>query len=1056
MTFDEVLKQVSELLQREGRVAYRVLKRRFALDDEYIEDIKADLIDAKRLALDEGGKVLVWASSVPSSKFQFQVPVPSSPQPLTPNSQSPSGERRQLTVMFCDLVGSTALAAQLDPEELREVIRIYQQTCAEIIERHEGYIAQYLGDGLLVYFGYPVAHEDDARQAVRAGLEIVAAFQERDVGATSRSPLQVRVGIHTGLVVVGEIGGGSRREQLALGETPNLAARIQAVAAPNEVVISATTARLVQGYFAIQELRAQSFKGINQPTVIYRVLRESGLRSRLQVARTTGLTPLVGREQEVAVLVQRWEQIKEGQGHGVLIGGEPGIGKSRLVQALTEHVLKEPHARLVCRGSPYHRHSALYPVIDLLERVLEFQRDDLPERKLDKLENNLARFSALSSDTHACIASLLSLPTTRFPLPALPPQRLRQKTLEALLAWLLAGANQQPLLVVVEDLHWIDPSTVELISLLIDQLPTARLLMLLTFRPEFSPPWPLRPYVTTLAAPRLGHRHIAVMAEKVAGENQLPSEVVQHLRNTTDGVPLFVEEFTKMIVESGLLQLKGGRYELIGSLLPTAIPATLHDSLMARLDRLSRGKEVAQLGATIGREFSYELLRAISPLDDTLLQQELETLVDADLLYRQGLPPQATYVFKHALIREAAYQSLLKSTRQQHHRKIAQVLLERFPELAETQPELLAHHYTEAELLSQAIPLWSQAGQKAVERFANEEAISYFTKGRELLALLPATPERIRQEIDLCVTLGGPLIASKGYAAPEVAATLARAHTLCGQVGETSETVPALLGLFAFYAVRAELQTALALAKQAVKVARQLQERPLLLAAHTVMGIPLFWSGELSRARAHWEEGLTLYEPRRDRLYFGIQDFGVVCHCYVAMALWMLGYPDQAAKHHVEALTLAQQLSHPFSQAWVLNWAARRSHYRRESRAVQEQADALLTIANEHGFSQFVAHGTILKGWALADQGRTEEGITLMRQGLEAMRTTGAELSRPWFLTILAQTYGHHGHFEEGLEVLTEALALVQQSGEQASAPELYRLRGEFLLGLQDAKRINH
>jgi predicted ATPase len=380
-------------------------------------------------------------------------------------------------------------------------------------------------------------------------------------------------------------------------------------------------------------------------------------------------------------------------------------------------------------------------------------------------------------------------------------------------------------------------------------------------------------------------------------------------------------------------------------------------------------------------------------------------------------------------------------------------LIERFPNLAETQPELLAHHYTEADLAPQAMPLWLKAGRKAVERFANEEAISHFSKGQELLASLPATPERLRQEIELCVILGGPLIVTKGYAAPEVAATYTRARALCEQVGEIPEAFPALLGLLAFYVVRAELQVALTLGEQALKIAQRAQDRSLLLAAHCAIGVPLFWSGELAQARAHWEEGLSLYEPHRDRLYFGIQDFGVTCHCYVAMAFWLLGYPDQAAKHNVEALALAQQLSHPFSLAWAFNWAARRSHYLQESQAVQEQADALLSLSTEYDFSQFVAHGTILKGWALAAQGREEEGVTFMRQGLDAMRTTGAELSRPWFLILLSETYGKGGHFAAGLEVVTEALKLVQQSGEHASEPELHRLRGEFLLGLHDAGR---
>lgn len=482
-----------------------------------------------------------------------------------------------------------------------------------------------------------------------------------------------------------------------------------------------------------------------------------------------------------------------------------------------------------------------------------------------------------------------------------------------------------------------------------------------------------------------------------------------------------------------------------------AIPATLYDSLMARLDRLSTIKEIAQLGATIGREFSYEVLRAISPLEETALQHELAKLVEADLLYQHGFPPQATYVFKHALIREAAYQSLLKSARQQHHRKIAQVLTERFPELAETQPELLAHHYTEADLPSQAVPFWLRAGRKAVERFANVEAISHFNKGRELLALLPATPEHIRQEIELCVTLGGPLIVTKGYAAPEVADVYTRARALCEQVGEVPETFSALLGLCAFYVVRGELQAALSLAEQAFKIAQKAQDRSLLLAAHATIGVPLFWSGQLVEARAHWETGIALYQPQRDRLYFGIQDFGVTCHCYVSMALWMLGYPEQAAKHEAEASVLAQQLSHPFSLAWVANWAARRLRYHRESRAAQAQAEALLTIATEHGFSQFIAHGAILKGWALAEQGSEEEGVALMRQGLAAMQTTGAELSRPWFLALLAEAYGKYGRFAEALEASAEALALVQRSNECLAEAELYQLKG--LLTLQQEAR---
>ncbi|MBI3302537.1 MAG: AAA family ATPase, partial [Deltaproteobacteria bacterium] len=625
----------------------------------------------------------------------------------TPNSELSSGERRQLTVMFCDLVGSTALSAQLDPEELRTVVQEYQAACAAVISRFDGYIAQYLGDGLLVYFGYPVAHEDDAQRAVRAGLEIVSVLQQRNtqvqpvVGATHASPLQVRIGIHTGLVVVGEIGAGARREQLALGETPNIAARVQSIAEPDTVVLSATTHRLVQGLFTYHDLGSRTLKGVSTPIAVYRVLGESGVQSRFEVAASTGrLTPLVGREEEIGLLLRRWEQVKEGAGQVVLLSGEPGIGKSRLVQTLKEWVAGEVHARVECRCSPYHQNSAFYPVIEHLYRLLQFQREDSPEEKLRKLEVGARRAVPLQADTVPLLAALLSLPhPDGYPHPVLTPQRQKQKTMEALLACLLKETERGPLPSVWEDVHWADPSTLEFLSLLIDQVATARLYLLLTFRPEFRPPWAIRSHLTQITLSRLPRKQVEVMVEKVAGGEVLPAEVVQQLVAKTDGVPLFVEELTKDVGATPASPFP-----------PLAIPATLQDSLMARLDRLATAKEVAQLGATLGREFTYDLLKAVSPLDEAALQKELAKLVEAELLYQRGLPPQATYIFKHALIQDAAYQSLLKSKRQQVHQQIAQVLAERFAETKETQPELLAHHYTEAGLVEQAIPYWQKAG----------------------------------------------------------------------------------------------------------------------------------------------------------------------------------------------------------------------------------------------------------------------------------------------------------------------------------------------------------
>src|SRR5712692_2218998 len=703
MTFDELLAQVVELLQHQGRVSYGALKRRFALDDDYLQDLKDELIDAQRVAVDEEGKVLVWVGEAEGGeKAKGAKGEKEKDSGLrTPNSELISGERRQLTVMFCDLVGSTALSTQLDPEELRAVIQAYRATCATIIRRFEGHLAKYLGDGLLVYFGYPLAHEDDAARAVRAGLDILAELPQLNermqsgVGATGRSPLQIRIGIHTGLVVAGEMGVGDQPEPLAIvGETPNLAARLQQEAHPNTVVISAATSHLIQGYFACADLGLHEVKGAPAPLQVYRVLGESGVQGRLEVAARRGLTPLVGREQESGLLLECWEEVKEGRGQEVLLSGEAGIGKSRLVRVLRERIAGEARAWLECRCSPYRQNSALYPIIDLVQRVFQFSRDDSPEEKLRKLEVGAHSRAPLQTDTIPLLAHLLSLPLPeRYPPLNLTPQRQKQKTLEALLTWLLAEAERQPVPFIVEDPHWADPSTLEFLGLLIEQVPTARLLTILAFRPEFTPPWPSRSHLTHLTLQRLPRKQVEEIVEKIAGDKALPAAVVQQIVAKTDGVPLFVEELTKMVVESGLSV--GATH---ASPLPLAIPVTLHDALMARLDRLGPTKELAQLGATLGREFNYELLRAVSPVDETALQQGLRQLVEAELLYQRGLPPQATYLFKHALIQDAAYQSLLKSTRQQYHRQIAQVLEERFPETIEIHPELLAHHYTEAGL----------------------------------------------------------------------------------------------------------------------------------------------------------------------------------------------------------------------------------------------------------------------------------------------------------------------------------------------------------------------
>jgi class 3 adenylate cyclase len=795
MDYDELVAKVIELLQREKRVPYRVLKRRFELDDDYIEDVKIDLIEAKRLAVDENDRILVWIGDAQAVAPQ---PAQTTPRPavqeqpspeVTPRSTAPpDAERRQLTVMFIDIVESTSLSSQLDPEEYRGVVRAYQAFCSEVVQRYNGHVAQYLGDGLLVYFGYPQAHEDDAQRALRTGLGILAAMGDLNSRLQSEKGIQLalRLGIHTGLVVVGEIGSSRRQEQLALGETPNVAARIQARATPNTLVVSRATYRLIQGYFECQDLGAQALRGVTESMHIYQVLSESGATSRLDVAQPRGLTPLVGRESEVALLQERWEQAKAGHGQVILLTGDAGIGKSRLIQTLKDHVANEPHVRWECRSAEYYQNTALFPLVDLFQRLLRFQAQDTPDEKFGKLEQMLRQYRLPLEESVQLFAPLLSvpLPAHHYPPLNLSPQRQRQKTLETIITILQEEAERHPVLFIVEDLHWADPTTLELLNLVIEQIPTASLLVLLTCRPHFQPAWHHRSYLTEVTVHRLSQHATERMAAQVVGGKRLPAEVLQQIIEKTDGVPLFIEELTKAILESGYLKETHTHDELTGTLPALAIPVTLQDSLMSRLDWLMTGKVIAQLGATIGRQFSYALLQAVSQLNERTLHEELHRLVEAELLYQRGIPPQATYTFKHALIQDAAYESLLKSTRQQYHQRIAQVLEEQFPETVEAEPELLARHYTEAGLNEQAVRYWYKAGQRASERFAYVEAIAHLRQGLALLTTLPETSKRTQHEVDIHIALGASLLATKGYGAPEVEQIYLRAHHLCQHLEE--------------------------------------------------------------------------------------------------------------------------------------------------------------------------------------------------------------------------------------------------------------------------------
>ena len=1056
MTFDEVLEQVRELLQSKGRVAYRALKRRFELDDEYLEDLKAELIDAAQVARDENGKVLVWVGEEARAKNKEEVKSKARQLSAAPGSHLPAsraeGERRQLTVMFIDLVGSTTLSQQLDPEDYHARVVTYQTACQQIITRYEGHIAQYLGDGVLVYFGYPAAHDEDAVRAGRSGLEVVAAVGQLEF----TPPLQVRIGIHTGPVVVGEIGSGAHAERLALGETPNIAARVQGQAEPDTVVVSAATYRLVYGLFESQDLGLQTLKGIATPLSLYRIIGESAAQSRFEVALSTGLTPFIGRDPELGVLRQHWEQARAGDGQVVLLSGEPGIGKSRLVQEFKEQLGRDGVTRLEFRCSPYHQNSALYPIIDHLQRLLQFAREDTPAIKLGKLQHTLSLYRFPQTDTLPLLAALLSLPHPEgYPPITVSPQKQKEKTQAALVAWLIEEAAQSTVYNAWEDLHWADPSTLEVLTLLLDQGPTTRLLAVLTFRPEFVPPWRNRSHLSQLTLRRLGKPQVEIMVEKVTGGKTLPQEVMQQIVSKTDGVPLFVEELTKTVVESGLVRGEGDRY--VGAhgdapIPPLAIPSTLQDTLMARLDRLAPVKELAQLGATLGRAFSYELLHAVSPLDEGSLQQGLRQLVEVELLHQRGLPPHATYLFKHALIQDTAYHSLLKSKRQHYHQQIAYVLAEQFPDIKGTQPELVAHHYTEAGLAEQAIPYWQRAGQRATQRSAYVEAISHLTKGLELLKALPDSPERTQQELALQAALGAALVAVKGYTAPEVEKTYTRARELCQQLGETPQLFPVLYRLVVFYMNRVELQTPHQLAEQGLHLAQSVQDQSVLSLAHTVLGWTLYYLGNLTSARTHLEQAIALYDSPTHPRPIGTEDPRVDCFSYTSWTLWYLGYPDQALKRSHEAVALAAGRSYPFTLAIALGFAAWFHLLRREGQIARERAEAVITLSTEQGFSYWLAYGTLRRGGALILQEQVEEGIAQMQQGLSTYRAMGAELGLTWALAMLAEAHGKEGQTKEGLAMLAEALARVDKTGERFYEAELYRLKGELLL-TQEIKR---
>jgi predicted ATPase/class 3 adenylate cyclase len=971
---------------------------------------------------------------------------PVSPQPASEPKARDAAERRQVTVLFSDLVGSTALSARIDPEDLREVIAAYQKCVAEAVRRFGGFVAKYLGDGVLVYFGYPEAHEDDAERAVRAGLDLIAAVNALKTLAS----LQSRVGIATGLVVVGDlIGSGEAQERGIVGETPNLAARLQGLAEPNMVVIAEGTRRLLGNLFELEDLGAKDLKGIAEPVRVWAALRASAVESRFEALHASGLTALVGREEETELLLRRWSRSKSGEGQAVLLSGEAGIGKSRLTAALLESIAREPHTRLRYFCSPQHTDSAFYSIIGQMERAAGLLHNDTQQQKLDKLDALLAQTSTSAQDA-TLIAEMMSLPNDgRYPTLELTPQQRRQRTLEALTAQMEALSQQNPVLMIFEDAHWADPTSLEAFGRVVDRIRTLRVLLLVTFRPEFNAPWVGRPYVTALTINRLTEREANAMIDRIMGNKPLPASIRQDIIERTDGIPLFVEEMTKAVLEAE----SEGAAEHVAAAVPSpvlAVPASLHASLMARLDRLGGpAKEMAQIGAAIGRDFAHALLAAVVPKPEGELGPALDHLIAAGLLFRRGVPPHATYLFKHALVRDAAYGSLLRNQRQRLHALIAAAIETKFPEIVATQPEWLAQHCDEAGWPEKAAQYWRAAGEQAVRRAANVEAIEHFRRALLRNAEPPAGIERSRTELAVLSQLGPALMSVHGWAAPEVGEILERATNVAQQLETSRDLAAPLTSLWLFRFTRGELDQAEQISEEIFRIAGELNDPEIVLQAHHAT-YPMRWTrGLYSEVNKHIEDCIALYDEKRHahhRYHYMGHDPAVCAMTIGASVKWALGYPAQAADLEHSGLALARRLNHAPSLAHALYFNAESQLLRRDITAVAATARELLALSQEYNLAQSGALALIPLGWALVRLGEVTEGLTRLREGLAQLSRIGMRVWLPRAKTTLAEACLVAGHYDEGLDVASQATSSAGEIGVRIDLPRLQLLRGELLL----------
>ncbi|HEU4358815.1 MAG TPA: adenylate/guanylate cyclase domain-containing protein [Xanthobacteraceae bacterium] len=1028
-----------------GLEQYAQTFRDNAIDADVLRDLTDEHLRELGLPLGARLKLLRAVAALGTSER-----TPASSE-ITPPAPRTDAERRQVTVMFSDLVGSTALSARMDPEDLREVISAYQKCVAETVRRFGGFVAKYLGDGVLVYFGYPQAHEDDAERAVRAGLELIAAV----TGLKTRVSLQTRVGIATGVVVVGDLlGAGDAQERGIVGETPNLAARLQGVAEPNMVVIAEATRKLLGNLFELQDLGARDLKGIAGPTRVWAALRASSVASRFEALHATGLTALVGREEESELLLRRWARAKAGEGQVVLLSGEAGIGKSRLTAALLERLAAEPHTRLRYFCSPQHMDSALYPIIGQMERAAGLTHDDKPQTRLDKLDAVLA-LSSTSIQHAALFAEMLSLANDgRYPTLELTPEERRQRTLEALILQIQALARQNPVLIIFEDTHWTDPTSLEVFSRAVERIQAFRVLLIVTFRPEFNPPWIGRPHVTALTINRLTGREIGAMIDRVVGNKQLPANIRQDIIERTDGIPLFVEEMTKAVLEAE----SEADAQRTAAAVPSpvlAVPASLQASLMARLDRLGPAKEVAQIGAALGREFSHALLAAVVRKPEAELESTLDRLIAAGLLFGQGVPPHATYLFKHALVQDAAYGTLLRESRRALHARIVDALESYFTEIAENQPEVLARHCTEAGLIEKAAGLWGKAGQRSLSRSALVEATEQLTRALAHIAVLPATPALRHEQIKLQVALINALFHVKGYAAPETKAAAEQARLLIEQakaLGEAPED-PLLLfsvlyGFWVANLVAFNSDVCVDLARQFLSLAEKQEATAPLMVGHQILGISVLSAGDIAEGRAHYDQAIALYDPVKHRplvTRFG-QDSAVVVLSRRSAAAWLLGYPEGALADADHALRDAREIGHAATLMYALSHGSLVRYQCGNYASANLVFDELIALAEEKGTLFWKAFGLMNQGCACTLTGQASDAVRLITSGLTARQSTGTTMGMPFFLSHLARAQAELGKFEDAWCSIGEAMTATETTKERWCEAEVHRTAGEIAL----------